>query len=427
MAAVEDLKTSSPPALWRNPDFLLLWSGQAVSSVGTRVSSLAYPLLALAITGSPVLAGLVGALASVPYFILMLPAGALVDRWDRKRVMILCDLGRAAAMGSIPLALAAGPLTPIHLALVALADGTLSAFFDLAAASALPRVVEARGLPQALSATSIADQLSRMVGPALGGLLYGLSRALPFLADAASYAVSVVSLLFIRARFQGERAPAAEKVWAEVRVGMRWLWRQPLLRFLALLVGGLNLFSMGFPLIMIVRAQQLGADAFTIGLLFATGGVGGIVGAAVTPWLHRRYRFGDLVVGVTWVWVITWVPYALAPSLLLLSLANVLGWLIVPMLYVTVSAYRLAVVPDELRGRVSSAYNLVTAGAQPLSLAATGWLLGAVGPSATILLITAPQAILAALATAHARLRATPRLEEAVGPECGRASVPTDM
>jgi len=184
VSATRHLTTPSPPAsLWRNPDFLLLWSGQVVSTVGTRVSAVAFPILALAISGSPTVAGLVGALASVPYFLLLLPAGAWVDRWDRKRVMVFCDLGRAAAMGSIPVALAAGSLTPVHLALVALADGTLSAFFDLAGASALPRIVDRPDLSRAISATSLADQASRLVGPALGGFLYVAGRALPFLSS----------------------------------------------------------------------------------------------------------------------------------------------------------------------------------------------------------------------------------------------------
>jgi len=194
---------------------------------------------------------------------------------------------------------------------------------------------------------------------------------------------------------------------------MLWLWGQPLLRFLALLVGGLNLFSMGYTLIVIVRAQELGADSFEIGLLFAAGGIGGIAGAAIAPWLHDRYRFGNVVVGATWAWALTWLPYALAPNLLLLGAANVLGWLVVPILTVSVSAYRLGVVPDELRGRVSSAYELVTAGTQPICLAVTGLLLAAVGPVATILLVMAPQIFLAALATSNERLRAEPRLAEA--------------
>src|SRR5512146_2546836 len=97
--------------LWRNRDYMLLWSGQTVSSVGTQVSGIAFPLLILAITQSPLIAGIAGALRSVPYIIFSLPVGALIDRWNRKRVMILCDAGRAVALGSIPVALIFGRLT----------------------------------------------------------------------------------------------------------------------------------------------------------------------------------------------------------------------------------------------------------------------------------------------------------------------------
>ncbi len=97
-------RASTRRSLWRNRDYLLLWSGQTVSAVGTEVSNLAFPLLFLALTGSPAQAGFAAALRSVPYLIFGLPAGALVDRWNRKRTMILCDLGRALAVGSIPIA-----------------------------------------------------------------------------------------------------------------------------------------------------------------------------------------------------------------------------------------------------------------------------------------------------------------------------------
>src|SRR5579863_4118795 len=89
-------------SLWRNRDYMLLWSGQAISSVGTQVSQFSFPLLALFLTGSPAQAGLIGASRTVPYIFLSLPVGALIDRWDRKRVMLLCDTGRAIALGSIP-------------------------------------------------------------------------------------------------------------------------------------------------------------------------------------------------------------------------------------------------------------------------------------------------------------------------------------
>src|SRR6202165_6333045 len=115
--------------LWRNRDYMLLWSGQIVSSVGTRVSQLAFPLLVLALTHSPAQAGLIAALRGLPYALFILPAGALIDRWDRKRVMILSDTGRALALGSIPVAIVLGHLTIIQLAIVSLVEGTLVSFF----------------------------------------------------------------------------------------------------------------------------------------------------------------------------------------------------------------------------------------------------------------------------------------------------------
>src|SRR5712671_6683292 len=127
--------------LWRNRDYLLLWSGQTVSSIGSGVSQLAFPLLALALTGSPAQAGLAGALRGLPYFIFTLPGGALIDRWNRKLVMIFCDAGRAISMASIPVALVFGHLTLLQLYIVSLLEGSLYVFFDLAETASLPRVV----------------------------------------------------------------------------------------------------------------------------------------------------------------------------------------------------------------------------------------------------------------------------------------------
>src|SRR6185312_10013 len=134
------IKSARP--LWRNLDFLLLWSGQTVSTLGTNISALALPLLVLALTHSPALAGLLAAARQLPYLLLSLPAGALVDRWDRKRTMIYCDLLRWLAVGSVPLAFVLGHLTLIQLYLVAFIEGTAYVLFSLAQISALPHVVE---------------------------------------------------------------------------------------------------------------------------------------------------------------------------------------------------------------------------------------------------------------------------------------------
>jgi MFS family permease len=167
------------PSLWRNHDFMLLWSGQLISSIGSQISLLSFPLLILAMTHSPAQAGIVGALRSLPFAILCLPAGALVDRWDRKKVMLLCDTGRAIALGSIPLALWLGRLSIIQLCLVALVEGTLMAFFSLADAACLPHVVPKEQLPAATAQNQAIDSISWTLGPFLGGLLYGLGRSIP--------------------------------------------------------------------------------------------------------------------------------------------------------------------------------------------------------------------------------------------------------
>jgi MFS family permease len=124
--------------LWHNRDYLLLWSGQLLSTIGTQISQLAFPLLVLALTFSPAQAGVVAALRSLPFAVLCLPAGALVDRWDRRKVMLLCDTGRALVLLSIPVALWVGHLSVLQVSLVALIEGTLFTFFSLAEAACLP-------------------------------------------------------------------------------------------------------------------------------------------------------------------------------------------------------------------------------------------------------------------------------------------------
>src|SRR6266568_2083398 len=194
-----------PASLWHNRDFLLLWSGQIVSAIGSQVSLIAFPWVILAVTGSPAQAGLIAAMRTLPYILFGLPAGALIDRWNRKRVMILCDTGRALALGSIPIAFALGELTLVQLYLVSLIEGTLFAFFNLAEAACLPRVVSKEQLPAATAQDQTLYAMSGLLGPSLSGALYSIASTLPFLADAVSYAVSVFSLFFIKTEFQGER------------------------------------------------------------------------------------------------------------------------------------------------------------------------------------------------------------------------------
>src|SRR5579859_2936072 len=411
-APVEPVKRSAP--LWRNRNYMLLWSGQIVSSVGTRVSMLAFPLLVLAITHSPAQAGIIGGLRGLPYALFILPAGVLIDRWNRKRVMILCDTGRALALGSIPVAILLGHLTIVQLYIVSLVEGTLFTFFNLAETACLPHVVAKQQLPAAAAQNMIVDSTSGLIGPSLGGVLYGIGRAIPFLTDAITYGLSVLSLFFINTEFQEKRDVTPMRIWTEIGEGLSWLWHQPLIRFIALLTGGMILPVAGYSLILIVLAQGQHASSFTIGLIFASGGIGSILGALIVAPLQKRFSFGQMMIGSTWVWALTWLLFAIAPNPLMLGAATALSFIIVPIYMSVQFGYRLALIPDHLQGRVNSVFRLIAYGSEPIGLAVTGVLIQVIGPVPTVLVFFVPQFILSIAATFNQQLRNARPIEECV-------------
>ena len=405
MAATAESTPPQPRSLWRNRDYLLLWSGQAISSVGTNVSGFAFPLLILFLTGSPAQAGLISALRTVPYIFLSLPVGALIDRWDRKRVMLLCDSGRALALGSIPLAYliwGSVPLAQFYLA--ALIEGTLYVLFDIAEVACLPRVVPKEQLPAATAQNQASQITAVLAGSPLGGVLYAISHLLPFLADAISYAVSVVSLFLMKTSFQGERTAEQRNLRVEIGEGLRWLWSQPLIRFMAFLTGGLN-FTSGLTLIIIVIAQRQGASAPAIGLIFTIGSIGGIVGSLIGPSIQKRFRFGAVIIICCWISSVAWLFYAFQPSLWLLGVISAVIWVTGPVYNVVQLSYRLALIPDALQGRVNSVFRLLAYGFMPLGLALTGLLLQWVDVVPTVLIFGASQIGLAVATTLNPHVR----------------------
>src|SRR6266699_5868683 len=408
-----------PVSLLRNRDYMLLWSGQMVSSIGTRVSMLAFPLYVRAITHSPAQAGLIAAMRTLPYILFGLPAGALIDRWNRKRVMILCDTGRALALLSIPFAVACGWLTAVQLYLVSFIEGTLFIFFGLAEAAALPRVVSQEQLSGATAQNEFVYSVSGLLGPSFSGILYSISNTMPFLADAVSYVVSVCSLLFIKTPFQQERTAASGvggrfivRLWTEILDGMHWLWHHPVMRFLAVLVSGLDLCGTGYVLIVLVLAQQHHVSKLATGLILASGGIGSILGALIAGPLAKRFRVGQLMIIASWLLALTWLPFAFAPNPVVLGLIVASAFIVVPIHASVQYGYRLASIPDQLQGRVNSIYRVVLFGCQSVGLLLTGVLLQAIGPVLTVLLLFVPQVILALAATLHQPLRNTPRLSE---------------
>jgi len=304
---------------------MVLWSSQVVSTVGTRVTSIAFPLLVLAMTHSAAKAGVVGFAQTLPFLLLYLPAGAVIDRWDRKRIMLACDAGRAAALGSIAVTAALGWLSMAQVVVAALIEGSLFVLFDLAEGAALPQLVTKQQVPAAVAQNQAKTQGADLVGQPLGGVLFSAARLLPFGVDAVTYLVSFAALLFIRRPFQQPRAAQPTRLKAEIAEGLLRVWRQPFLRAAVGVIGGVNLVFNALTLVLIVRAKQLGASPALIGVMFAFVGVGGLLGSFVAPWVQRSFAARRVIVTVGWLWVAQIGVLAALPNALSLGFVTGLG------------------------------------------------------------------------------------------------------
>ncbi|HZU14841.1 MAG TPA: MFS transporter [Chloroflexota bacterium] len=396
---------TAPLPLHRNRDYLLLWSGQTVSAVGSQISGFVIPLLVLILSRSPAQAGLAGALEGVPYILFSLPAGALADRVNRKSIMIVADVVRAGAMLSIPLVLAVGHLTIPQIYVVAVLEGTMFTFFNIAETSSLVHVISRDQLPTAIARQETTWAISALAGPPLGGILFAPARAaLPFLADAVSYVVSALSLTAIRRSFQADRQ--AGEPAPRLRTALEWLWRQPLLRFLTVFSAAGDLLFSGIGLLpMVVARQQMHASPFAISLIFSLAAVGGLAGSALSGKVARRTGFSRAVIGSSWILAVLYPLLALAPNPAALGLIRGGMSATVSMSNTVRLSYPLSLIPDPLQGRVNSITGFLAYGSLPVGQFLTGLLLQDIGATRTILLITACLFVMALAATLNPDVR----------------------
>jgi len=294
---------------------MLLWSGQVVSAVGSEITYVAYPLLVLALTHSPAKAGLTGFCVTVPWLLFTLPAGALVDRWDRKRVMIAADAGRALALASVAVALWLGRLTFVQILVAAAIEGTLFVFFFVGERAALRNVVPHEQMTTAMAQNEARFFGASLVGSPIGGALFGLGRSVPFVVDAISYLASTAGLLLIRKQFQEERTAARRPLHVEIAEGFAWLWRHRFLRTCSLVRSATLPVTFATILSMIVIAEKHGASSGQVGAMLGIAAGGGLLGSFVTPAIVRRLSIRAIVVASPWLQalVLPWLAFLVNP------------------------------------------------------------------------------------------------------------------
>ncbi|MEW2051135.1 MFS transporter [Streptomyces sp. NPDC005476] len=384
-----------PPPLRRNRDFVLLWSGAGMSFLGTRVTAVAYPLLVLWHTRSPVSMSLVTFAALLPALLVQLPAGALVDRWDRRRVMVLCEAGRTVALATVAAAVLTGRVSVAHIAAVAFAESCLTVFYRLAERGAVRNVVHEEQLPQALAQNEARGRAAGLLGQPAGILFYTAVRWVPFLFGAVAYLVSLVTLLFIRKEFQGERTAARKALHREVAEGMAWLWRRRFLRTALGFVAGTNALFQVLSLAVILMIKDEGRSEAVLAVVVTGGGIGGMLGALTGGWWMRRCGQRTILVGglAVWACLMTAISFTHAEPLLLGALFA--GTSLVGAVFnVAAAVYQVRTTPDEFQGRVAATANLVSSGTNSLGALLAGLALELWGAADSILLTGAVMALL---------------------------------
>jgi MFS family permease len=409
-----DASASPPPPgsgtpLRRNRDYRLLWTSQAVAEFGYYASTIAFPLLVLAVTGSTAASGLVLGTIAAAQLLVGLPAGALVDRWDRKRIMLCCEAAQALAAGSLVAALLFGAATVGHMVAVAAVIGVSAALFEPAEDAVLPRLVPDDQLSTAVAMNSARGSLGQLSGTAAGGFLFAVGRFVPFLVDVLTHVAAFVTLLFLRVPPRTEAPRPAGRLVAEVADGLRWVWGHRHIRVTAACAVVLNLFFSAFYLVVIVLAQSRGVPSGEIGIMAAMLGAGGIAGALAAPYLTRVLSPYVSIAAVFWVLTLLTPVAAVAGSGYVLGAIFAAMALLPPTANTTILTQQLLLTPDHLRGRLSSVIGLVTGVAAAVGPVVGGLLMEVLPGTAAVLTCAAGMAVVTLVVSASPTLRRFPR------------------
>ncbi|GAA4975857.1 MFS transporter [Actinoplanes utahensis] len=392
-------------SLWRNREFNLLWTSQALSDLGDGVASLALALLVLVETGDPVSAGVVGTASHVARLAFRLPAGVLADRFDRRRVMILCDLLRLVAFGALAVAVFTGSAGLALILVVAVLDAAGSALFSTAEDASLRSIVPVEQLPAAVARNEARSYGVSLAGPPLGGVLFSIGHAVPFIGNVISYLISIVAVLFIRRPLQSDRDEEPQTYGAALTEGVRFVLANPFLRALLLVAAPLNFAIGGVLFTLIVALQQNGTQPGVIGLTETIVAAGGLLGAAFAPALQSRLSLPTLTRVICWAAAGLLATASLLTSSIAAAVPLGLAVFLGPACNAALFGFQAAVTPDRLQGRVISVVMFVATSMAALAPILGGLLLATWSASTAVLFFAAFVGLSALTATFSSGIR----------------------
>jgi MFS family permease len=369
-------------SLWRDRAFLLFWSGRAISLLGTAMTAVVFPLLVYRLTRSPLQTALISVCDIAPYPVFALFAGTVADRVNRRRLMITCDLVNTLLLGSIPLASLLHVLILAQIYTVGLLSATAFVWFDAANFGAVPALVGRSRLIAANSALWTVSTLADIIGPTLAGLcVVLLGPAITTSADSASYLLSALSLALIpRALNQVRHSEGEAGSWlrssmSDIREGLHFLWRHPLVRTLTGLGIGCALTAgavQGLLVVYAIRAFGLATADPRIGLLFGVGATGALVSNLLLPVLVKHVAVGRITMIGLLLNLLLLFSVALAPTFLFGMLCYGLWLGCNHLVNINGISLRQIVTPDHLQSRVNASARMVMVAANPLGAALGG-------------------------------------------------------
>ncbi len=384
------------------PNYAKLWIASAVSNLGDGVRWTALPLLAVTLTRDPAKVAAIDLAASLPWFLFALPAGALVDRLDRRVVMVVANVFRAGVMVALALMVLGEASSLFVLYLLAFCLGAAETMFDNAAQAIMPRLVARESLEKANGRLYAVELIAnQFVGPPVGGLLFAAVATLPFFVDAASFAISAGLIFLIAGSFRSPRdaTQPSTNLRQDIAEGLRWLWGHRLLRTLAIFLGLENMMNTAcFSIFVLFALEILDLSEAGFGLLLTSLALGSLVGSMTTPRFAKAVGSGTTLFLSLALTAVTFTIIGTTDDPYVVGAASaVQGWAIVAWNVITVSL-RQAIIPDRLLGRVNSVYRLLGWGTMPIGAVIGGLLARAAGLRAPFFLAAAVYGLLALVA-----------------------------
>ena len=382
------------PSLWRHPDFLKLWAGSTVSLFGSQITFLAIPFTAILIlhVSATQMSFLVLA-EFLPSLLIGLFAGVWIDRWPRRLLLIVADIGRALLLGSIPLMVFLGLLRIEYLYAIAFLVGALTLFFNVAYGAFLPSLVERKQLIDGNSKLESSNLLAQIAGPAFAGWLIQLITApVAILVDALSFLVSAFSLCIIRTQESRPERREQPHFWRDLGEGLRILMQDPLLRPIAACDATLNFFGGIMDVVRVLYiVQVLHLGAFFFGVMFSIASTSALVGSLFNSWITRKLGLGRTILLSAFTLALGWllIPLAAGPpavTIAIIVVGSLLFGLSNTLFNVNTQSLRQQITPNELLGRVGSCMQFIGEGTLPLGALIGGVLGQALGLRTTFII-----------------------------------------